>query len=201
MARAQSQEPRVPIIALDTPDATSSSTSISLEKQSERLDDVTPDSSAENDQIGMRSRAGVRRPSFSKSTQVTISKHEGLHIIIPATASHATSSASLSYLRHCVVDLSPPTINGAPFDVLYIRNIKNSLIICGQVAGSIHITDVENSVLVTACRQFRMHASKDVDIYLHSTSRPIFEDCKGLRFAPLPETYVSICIRCYKLDQ
>ncbi|RII06108.1 hypothetical protein CUC08_Gglean009323 [Alternaria sp. MG1] len=34
-----------------------------------------------------------------------------------------------------------------------------------------------------------MHGSKDVDVYLHSTSRPIFEDCEGLRFAPLPDSY------------
>jgi hypothetical protein len=66
-----------------------------------------------------------------------------------------------------------------------------SLIITGQVAGAIHITDVSNSVIVTACRQFRMHGSKHVDVYLHSTSRPIFEDCEGLRFAPLPRIYVS----------
>lgn len=31
-----------------------------------------------------------------------------------------------------------------------------------------------------------------MDVYLHSTSRPIFEDCEGLRFAPLPETYVRL---------
>jgi hypothetical protein len=122
---------------------------------------------------------------------VAISKHEDLHIILPTTTSHATSSGTISNLQHCVVDLSPPTTAGAPFDVLYLRNIKDSLIICGQVAGAIHITDVENSVLVTACRQFRMHGSKSVDIYLYSTSRPIFEDCQDLRFAPLPETYVS----------
>ncbi len=63
---------------------------------------------------------------------------------------------------------------------------------CGQVAGAIHITEVENSVIVASCRQFRMHSSKNVDVYLHSASRPIFEDCEGLRFAPLPEAYVCL---------
>jgi hypothetical protein len=153
---------------------------------------VTPDTSAEDDQDEIRSGSGIRRPLFSKSTQVTISKHKGLHIILPTTASHATSSGTVSSLQRCVVDLSTPTKTGAPFDVLYLRNIKNSLIICGQVAGAIHITDIENSVIVTACRQFRMHGSKNVDIYLYSTSRPIFEDCEGLRFAPLPSSYVSL---------
>ena len=112
------------------------------------------------------------------------------HIILPPTP-HATSSPTVSHLTHCIVDLSAPTKANAPFAALYLRSITSSLIITGQVAGAIHITDVSNSVIVTACRQFRMHGSKHVDVYLHSTSRPIFEDCEGLRFAPLPRVYVS----------
>ena len=134
--------------------------------------------------------SGIRRPSFSNASKITISKHEGLHIILPTSASHATSSGTVSNLHRCVVDLSPATANG-PFAALYLKNIKDSLIICGQIAGAIHITGMENSVVVTSCRQFRMHDSKNVDIYLHSASRPIFEDCNGLRFAPLPEVYVG----------
>jgi hypothetical protein len=156
-------------------------------KQPEAIVDTT----VEDDVDGIGSGTGIRRPSFSKSTKVTISKHEGIHVILPIAASHATSSGTVSNLRRCLVDLSLPTAHGAPFDALYVKNIKDSLILCGQVAGALHITGVENSVVVVACRQFRMHGSKNVDIYLHSTSRPIFEDCEGLRFAPLPEIYVS----------
>jgi hypothetical protein len=36
-----------------------------------------------------------------------------------------------------------------------------------------------------------MHASKNVDIYLHSASRPIIEDCERVRFAPMPEILAS----------
>ncbi|KAL1800210.1 hypothetical protein ACET3X_000552 [Alternaria dauci] len=102
---------------------------------------------------------------------------------------YTTSSPTVSHITHCVVDLSAPTKANAPFAALYLRSITSSLIITGQVAGAIHITDVSNSVIVTACRQFRIHGSKDVDVYLHSASRPIFEDCEGLRFAPLPDCY------------
>jgi len=35
-----------------------------------------------------------------------------------------------------------------------------------------------------------MHESRDVDVYLLCGSRPIIEDCVGVRFAPLPEHYV-----------
>lgn len=103
---------------------------------------------------------------------------------------YATSSPTLSHLSRCVVDLSPPTAHGAPFATLYLRHIQDSLILCGQVAGAVHVTDVSNSVIVTACRQFRMHGSRHVDVYLHSASRPIIEDCEALRFAPLPASQV-----------
>jgi hypothetical protein len=136
--------------------------------------------------------SAIRNPSFSNASSVTISSHKGLHIILPASASHATSSGTVANLRHCVVDLSPPTMTGAGFASLTLRNIKNSLILCGRVNGPIHITAVENSVIVTSCRQYRMHSSKSVDVYLYCSSRPIIEDCEGIRFAKLPEAYVSL---------
>jgi hypothetical protein len=65
------------------------------------------------------------------------------------------------------------------------------LIIAGQVAGAAHITGVEKSIIAVSSRQVRMHDCKDVDIYLMCSSRPIIEDCNGIRFAPIPECYVS----------
>jgi hypothetical protein len=139
---------------------------------------------------GIQDGPGLRRPSFSTTTKITITNHTDLHLRLPTTASHATSSGTILNMRHCVIDLSAPTAS-APFSALYLRDISNSLIICGQVAGAIHITNVVNSVLVTSCRQFRMHASKNVDVYLHSASRPIIEDCEWVRFAPMPEMMAS----------
>ncbi|KAF1920606.1 tubulin binding cofactor C-domain-containing protein [Ampelomyces quisqualis] len=134
---------------------------------------------------------GVQRPSLSHATKVTITKHTGLHLKLPLTASHATSSGTISNLQRCVIDLSAPTAS-APFSALYLKNIKDSLVICGQTAGAVHITGVENSVLVISCRQFRMHGSKKVDVNLHSASRPIIEDCVGIRFAPMPPALSSL---------
>jgi hypothetical protein len=139
---------------------------------------------------GIQDGSGVRRPSFSSATKIVISSHRNLHLVLPASASHATSSGTISNLQHCVIDLSPATAS-APFSALYLKNIKDSLIICGQVAGAIHITGVENSVLVISCRQFRMHGSNKVDVYLHSASRPIIEDCEAVRFAPLPNAFAT----------
>ncbi|KAI4136140.1 MAG: hypothetical protein LQ347_000069 [Umbilicaria vellea] len=134
--------------------------------------------------------AARRKPSFAQSSSVSISGHTALHIILPSSASHATSPGSLTNLRHCVVDMSVPTANGQPFAGLTLKNIKESLIVCGHVNSAAHVTGVEGSVLVVASRQFRMHECRDCVVYLDCSSRPIIEDCKGIRFAPLPKAYV-----------
>lgn len=143
----------------------------------------------------------IRKPSFSQATNVNISGHTGLHIILPSSASHATSSGSITKLNRCIVDMSVPTTNGAPFAGLALKNIKSSLIIAGHVAGATHITAVEDSIIVVASRQVRMHDCKNVDIYLHCASRPIIEDCSNIRFSPMPTTFVSKIRECRELQR
>ncbi|KAF2466742.1 tubulin-specific chaperone c [Lindgomyces ingoldianus] len=177
----------------DTSNANSSFAPTPLDKMSPSEEKLEPELCAGENPQGIKEDkvSGIRKPSFSNANSVTISNHSGVHIILPTSASHATSSGTVSNLRRCVVDLSPPTSNGGAFAGLALKNIKDSLIVCGHVAGPIHITSVENSVIVTACRQFRMHASRNTDVYLHCSSRPIIEDCEEIRFAPLPEKYNS----------
>lgn len=137
----------------------------------------------------------IRKPSFSQATNVSLSGHTALHIILPSSASHATSSGSLTNLNRCIVDMSVPTANGAPFAGLALKNIKHSLIVAGHVAGAAHITAVKDSIIVVASRQVRMHECKNVDIYLLCASRPIIEDCSNVRFSPMPDCFV-----CLQLD-
>ena len=135
--------------------------------------------------------AAIRKPSFSQSNSVVMSNQKDVHIILPSSASNATSSGSLTSIRRCVVDMSVPTSSGHPFTGLTLKNISDSLIICGHVNGPAHVTGVSNSALVVACRQFRLHECKNVDIYLLCGSRPIIEDCAGVRFAPMLDHQVG----------
>jgi len=137
-----------------------------------------------------RASGPVRKPSFSQANNVNITGHTGLHVILPSSASRATSSGAITRMTRCIVDMSIPTADGAPFAGLQLKNIKDSLIIAGHVAGAAHITGVENSIIVVASRQVRMHDCKDVDIYLHCASRPIIEDCSNIRFCPIPTCYI-----------
>jgi len=133
----------------------------------------------------------VRKPSFSTSTSIKISNHRDQHIILPTSASHAITSGTLSNLSRCVVDMSVPTASGRPFASLTLKNISDCLIICGHVNGAAHLTKVTRSVIVVASRQFRMHESEQVDVYLHCSSRPIIEDCSDISFGPLPDYYIK----------
>ncbi|KAI1332459.1 tubulin-specific chaperone C [Xylariaceae sp. FL0255] len=139
----------------------------------------------------------VRSPSFSTAKNIAIYDQTGLHIILPKSASRATSSGSLTDLTRCIVDMTIPTSStregtgGTPFAGLALKNIKHSLIVAGHVAGPAHITGLEDCVVVVAARQVRIHECRDVVFYLHCTSHPIIEDCSNVRFAPLPQFYVD----------
>lgn len=156
---------------------------------------MTPEGELEDDTVGdIRSyttsqlRSG-RQPSFSQSKSVHLSNHDNVHIILPVAAGQATASGTLSLIHRCVVDMSSPTKAVRPFATLSLKNIRSSLIVCGHVSGAAHLTKVTNSIIVVASRQFRMHESKNCDVYLRTSSRPIIEDCEGIRFAPLPEAF------------
>lgn len=144
----------------------------------------------------------IRKPSFSRAREVDIAGHRGMHIILPPAAGRAGSAGRVTGLEGCVVDMSssgaaasaassspaspppPPT-----FASLALRDISRSLVVTGRVAGAAHITGVRGSVLVVDARQVRMHGCADVTVYLWCGSHPIIEDCKGVRFAPLPDVY------------
>ena len=142
----------------------------------------------------------ARRPLDSTSTSVSISHQNSAHIILPSSATHASTPCSLTQLTKCVVDLSVPSTDGAPFAGLTAKGIRQCLLVCGNVDGAAHITDVQESVIVVISRQFRMHECKDVDVYLSCSSKPIIEDCKGIHFARIPETYVGGSCRDYGPD-
>jgi hypothetical protein len=138
----------------------------------------------------------TRRPSFASASSITLTNQSSLHIVLPTSASAATSSGSLTNLRRCVIDLSVPA-STSPFRGLALRDVSDSVIVVGRVDGPVHITAVSNSIIVVAARQVRIHECKDVDFYLHCSSHPIIEDCSHVRFAPLPSPYVRPFLLAY----
>ncbi|PGH03273.1 hypothetical protein GX51_04143 [Blastomyces parvus] len=129
-------------------------------------------------------------PNTSVSaSSISVSSQTGVHIVLPASASHGTVPASITSLQHCVVDMTISTTDGRPFAGLVINGVTESLLLCGQVNGPAHITGVNNSTILIYCHQFRMHDCVDVDVYLTCSSKPIIEDCNDIRFGKIPEIY------------
>ncbi|SPO04428.1 related to tubulin folding cofactor C [Cephalotrichum gorgonifer] len=131
----------------------------------------------------------VKKPSFSSSKTVNLTSHENLHIVLPPSASHATSYGDLSDFDTCVVDMSGPARGETPFAGLSLRNMRRCIVVTGDVEGAVHITGVRDAVVVVVSRQVRIHECERVDFYLHCSSHPIIEDCSEVRFAPNPECY------------
>ena len=173
-----------------TPDSLSSASSSAVELR-DAVSDLPSFGKNYNEEMAQAGGSGIRKPSFSTARDIAISGQTGLHIILPSTASRATSAGSLAKLRRCIVDMTVPTVSGEPFASLALKDIENSLIVAGRVSGSAHITGVKDSIIVVTARQVRIHDCANVDIYLHSASHPIIEDCHTMRFAPIPATYVS----------
>ncbi|CAM0945662.1 unnamed protein product [Alopecurus aequalis] len=75
---------------------------------------------------------------------------------------------------------------------LNIHKLRDCRVFIGPVFGSVLIEDVERCTFVMAAHQIRIHEARATDFYLRVRSRPIIEDCSGVRFAPHALKYVGI---------
>lgn len=93
---------------------------------------------------------------------------------------------TLNHLNRCKVKLY-----GSP-STLHINSLNDCYVFCGPVSTSIFIENCKNCTFVIACQQLRLHNSKNINIYLHVTSRAIMEDCDNIYFAPYNLYYDTI---------
>ncbi|WCJ31891.1 C-CAP/cofactor C-like domain-containing protein [Euphorbia peplus] len=97
-----------------------------------------------------------------------------------------TGEFTLSDLDSCEVRLIGSVSS------LFMNRLRNCRVYCGPVIGSILIEEVEKCVFVLASHQIRIHYAHGCDFYLRVRSRPIIEDCGGVRFAPYCLKYEGI---------
>lgn len=96
------------------------------------------------------------------------------------------SDFTLSNLESCQVWLK------GRLRALFVHRLKNCRVCVGPVLGSVLIEQVEGCLFMLASHQIRIHHAKVTDFYLRVRSRPIVEDCSGVRFAPYVLTYEGI---------
>ena len=159
--------------------------------------DAVSDSMQDSHEVTVTPLAEPRAPDYSGSQAIAVSSISYNRYILAPSSIHHGSSASIVDIHHSVVDFSKPTSLAEAFKTMTIRSVSESLLLCGSISGAVHITGVDHSTLVINSRQVRIHKCKDCVLYLRCTSRPIIEDCKDIRFAPLPAVYVSSS-RCFK---
>lgn len=123
------------------------------------------------------------------ASAITIASLSSTHRRLDSVSSKPGSSISIMKIHHSAVDLSDSLTR--PFATLAINSVTESLLICGRISGAAHITGVENSTLIIWSRQVRMHECKNCLVYLRCGSRPIIEDCTGIRFTPFSPVHVS----------
>ncbi|KAK8941443.1 Tubulin-folding cofactor C [Platanthera zijinensis] len=75
---------------------------------------------------------------------------------------------------------------------LFIHRLKNCRIFTGPVLGSILMEEVTGCLFMLSSHQIRIHQARNCDFYLRVRSRPIVEDCSGVRFAPYRLFYQGI---------
>ncbi|KAL2815496.1 tubulin binding cofactor C-domain-containing protein [Aspergillus granulosus] len=151
-----------------------------------------PEVTVENVSEGLKKEQRKKHIEPAHVNAVTVNNHEGRHIMLPSSGSAAAVPASVTAMDRCVVDMSIPTANGVPYASLMVKSVADTLLLCGQIDGPAHLTNVRNSIIVVNCRQFRMHDCKNVDVYLSSSSNPIIEDCTGIRFGRIPRGYQAL---------
>ncbi|XP_057500478.1 tubulin-folding cofactor C [Actinidia eriantha] len=116
-------------------------------------------------------------PGFrGKENEVLVKEFEGSEI----------GEFTISDLNFCEVRLK------GCLRALFVHRLRNCKVYVGSVFGSVLIEEVEGCVFVLASHQIRIHHARESDFYLRARSRPIIEDCNGVRFAPYCLSYDGI---------
>lgn len=85
---------------------------------------------------------------------------------------------ALRNLKNCTIGLK------GIMGTLHLTNLENCIVLSGPVTSSVFVDKCTNCKIIAACQQLRMHTSTYIDIYLHVTSKGIVEDCSNIRTAP-----------------
>ncbi|KAH9854571.1 tubulin binding cofactor C-domain-containing protein [Lenzites betulinus] len=132
--------------------------------------------------------------SISHASGLSLSGHSNSYLTLTSLSSpwSAASDLTISDLDHCVVNLIPSSANpDAPadltFNALHVRNVTDTVLILPILPGSALLHDMKNCVIALGSRQFRMHTSERVDVYISIASNPIIEHCSLIRFADYPQ--------------
>ncbi|KAF8208225.1 TBCC-domain-containing protein [Mycena galopus ATCC 62051] len=128
------------------------------------------------------------------STNLTLSSRSHQYLTLASLPDTSQASdLAISDLHKCILNLLPDAGDGSSsresnlkISALHIRNLTDTILLLPIIQGSVLLHDLRRCLVVVGCHQFRMHTSKDVDVYLSIPSTPIIEHCSQIRFASYP---------------
>lgn len=120
---------------------------------------------------------------FAKYTgDVIYENKSSVTLDIPKSEIHK-KDVLLKNLTDCTVNLH------SVIGTLHCTNCTNCTFSIGPITGSIFLENCSNSTYHVTCQQARIHATQNATFYFHVSSRPIIEDCKGLRVGRREQFY------------
>eukprot|EP00128_Syssomonas_multiformis_P011100 Colp12_sorted_trinity150504_noHs@12212 len=132
----------------------------------------------------------VVTPTPSTQSEPRITK-DGLYNLSGQTLVRNSSDLvgtdfELQNLKNCLIVLK------GTVTALHISKLENCVLVIGPVRGSILADGCVSCKLVISCHQLRLHNSWETDIYLQVGSKAIIEDCHHLRFGPYTLSYSGL---------
>ncbi|KAI8800287.1 tubulin binding cofactor C-domain-containing protein [Cladochytrium replicatum] len=111
--------------------------------------------------------------------------NQSTRLLTPKTNPESQQDIYIHNLDGCFVLPDQSSNTGQPIGAVHIKKLTRCIVILGPVSGSLLVDECAESILIVACRQFRMHNSRNTKLYIHVPSHPIIEDCTAIKFGPL----------------
>ncbi|SJL10360.1 uncharacterized protein ARMOST_13746 [Armillaria ostoyae] len=124
-----------------------------------------------------------QEPSSSQASILNFSSRTN-ELLTVNLSDVSARDVTLSDLANCVVNLITPS--KLTISAVHAQNLRNVVLLLPMIQSSIMLHDLDNCAVVVGCHQFRMHTSRNVDVYLSIPSHPVIENCSGIRFAGYP---------------
>ncbi|KAJ1752738.1 hypothetical protein LPJ79_000994 [Coemansia sp. RSA 1821] len=130
-------------------------------------------------------------PLPSQSNQNVIANRSFEHIVAQPDV-----NCQLSDLENCLIDLRLITEQTQ----LNCHRIRNSVIVCGKVAGSATIRDSCNCIVVLDVAQLRFEGCSRICTFVSSASDPVIERSDNMRFASFPQNLACSGMSLYPVS-
>lgn len=139
----------------------------------------------------------------SKQTQSNVenSQNDNLNINIDSSCSikdlnneeYISFEDKLNGKDIAIVNVKNSTIqlHGNP-SVLWVKDLENTLVLCGPITGSAFVNNCKNCKIILACHQLRIHESTNTQFYINVGSRAIIENCTNVQFSEYSFSYPNI---------